>query len=319
MTNMLVVHSFDQLPSFPGHLFVAIGVFDGVHLGHQAILRDLIQRASRNGGEAVLLTFQPHPQKVISPVDALPLLQTPEQKLAVLDSHGVRNVVQLPFTRELSLLSPDEFGDRILRQAPIAEIHVGSNFRFGHRRAGDLSSLRRLGQKFGFIVCETQPVLFRKERVSSTKIRLSLMAGRVGLAHRLLGRPYEIGGTVVAGDSQGTRLGFPTANLSPLNELVPLTGVYVTRSNISGDEWIPSVTNIGFRPTFHHDRPSTPLVETHLLNFSGDLYGRRMNLQFLWRIRAERRFSGVQELRDRIAHDTRLAEDYFRRTERFDL
>lgn len=301
-SRMKVMEDPFHLPEGMKNPVVAIGVFDGAHLGHQRILGEVASRARGMAGTAILLSFSPHPQKVIASGEAPQLLQTFDQQAEILAGSGIDVFLRLPFTRRLSLLSPAEFvGEVLLRIGP-REVHVGENFRFGHRRAGDAATLRSLGGEHGFAVVGHEPVLFRGVRVSSTRIRRLLSAGRVHLAGRLLGRPYEVRGGVVKGARKGVRLGFPTANLKVDNELIPATGVYATRAVVNGKTWV-GATNIGFRPTLQGFREPEPTVETHLLDFSGDLYGQSLALQFCRRVREERRFDGWEALIDRIGRD----------------
>ena len=310
---MQIVETLARLPSNIARPLVAIGVFDGVHRGHQQILRQLVARARRQQGTALLMTFHPHPQQVISPGDAPRLLQTPRQKERILAQHGIEWLIRVPFTRRLSLLSPLAFGQKFLRNHGFREIHVGSNFRFGHRRSGDYQTLRRLGRQFGFEVRETPSYSLRGHRISSTLIRRQLLSGATSPARNLLGRAYEICGTVVRGTETGAKLGCPTANLKPDNELIPATGVYVTQT-LAGNNWRPSITNIGFRPTLPSQRTQHPVVETHLLDYRGELYGQRLALKFFYRLRPERQFENIAALKSRIADDVARAKRYFERT-----
>ncbi|MFQ5740963.1 MAG: riboflavin biosynthesis protein RibF [Acidobacteriota bacterium] len=307
---MLVIENLDDLPRALSFPVLTIGVFDGVHLGHQAIFRRLTRRAIETGGTSILLTFTPHPQKIISPPDAPPQLQTDAQKQEILSQEGIDILVRLPFTRRLSLLTPDQFARDILHSHGIREIHVGSNFRFGHRRSGDFQTLRALGRKYGFEVHAIDSVRFRNRRVSSTKVRLSLREGKTSLVRRLLGRPYQIRGTVVRGDRRGVQLGFPTANLHPANELIPCSGVYFTYALVNGKR-LPSVTNVGYRPTIGKTVDGPPLVESHLIGYEGDLYGKNITVDFLMRVRPETRFSGLEELKRHIRADIQKAHRYF--------
>jgi riboflavin kinase/FMN adenylyltransferase len=290
---------------------MAIGVFDGVHCGHQKILRQIVERARRQEGSALLLSFDPHPQKVISSGDAPPLLQTPRQRYELLADLGVDVLLRLPFTRHLSLMKPDEFAREILVKLGIREIHVGSNFRFGHRRTGDFSALRWLGQTLGFDVHRVGRVLFRGERISSTRIRGLIRSGRVALAKRLLGRPYQIQGTVVRGAGRGRALGFPTANLESENELAPATGVYSTRVRLNGQSYV-GATNVGYRPTMYGDSETKPTIETHLLDFEGNLYGKPIQLDFCIRLRKEKRYESVDVLKRQIQLDIERCRKYIR-------
>ena len=310
---MHIVETLARLPSDTARPLVAIGVFDGVHRGHQKILEQLVDRARRQRGTALVMTFHPHPQQVISAGDAPRLLQTPRQKERTLARHGVQWLIRVPFTRRLSLLSPLAFGEKFLRNRGLREIHVGSNFRFGHRRSGDYRTLRQLGRQFGFEVRETPPYSLRGHRISSTLIRQQLRNGATSLARNLLGRAYEICGTVIRGTGTGNQLGFSTANLKPENELIPATGVYVTQTLVE-NHWRPSVTNIGFRPTLPGQRSQHPVVETHLLDYGRELYGQRLTLKFFYRLRPERQFENIAALKSRIADDVARARRYFERT-----
>jgi riboflavin kinase/FMN adenylyltransferase len=306
---MLVIDSFKDLPdSLPGPV-LAIGVFDGVHVGHQRILAQLVKRARNQAGTSIVLTFHPHPQKVISPADAPLLLQTPFQKRQILSRLGVEVLIEVPFTRRLSLCTPDEFVSQVLGGRGVREIHVGRNFRFGHRRSGSFETLSRLAAQQKITVVATEPVRFRGKRVSSTRVRRALLQGRASLARHLLGRPYEAWGTVVRGGGKGTGLGFPTANLQLESELIPANGVYATRAYTNGGMFL-SVTNIGLRPTLASQRVSRPLVEVHLLDFSGDLYGKSIGLELCFRIRGEKRFENLDRLRQQIARDVARARGH---------
>lgn len=311
---MQVVSDLDRIISPLAHPVMAIGVFDGVHRGHQAVLSEVVERAHSCSGTAVVLSFYPHPQKVIASADAPPLLQTFDQQAEMLEKLGVDLFIRLPFTRRLSLRSPREFVRDVLVKTGIREVHVGENFRFGHKRAGDFSTLQHLGEEWGFRVRKAPIVLFRGVRISSTRIRSHLKVGRVQLAKRLLSRPYEIRGSIVKGAMRGMRLGFPTANIRTENELIPATGVYATRATLDGTRFV-GATNIGYRPTVHGFAERETTVETHLLGFAGDIYGREMKLEFCYRIREERRFDSVQALIQRIRKDILWIEKYNRRVE----
>ncbi len=263
------------------------------------------------GGTAVVLTFRPHPQKVISSGDAPPLLQTDEQKIELLERGGIEVVVRIPFTRKLSLSSPRQFVESVLDHRGIREVHVGSNFRFGHRRAGDFQLLRELAGECGIRVEGIEQVRMGQGRISSTMIRENLGLGRVEEASSMLGRPYEIRGTVVKGAGRGGRLGFPTANLQVWNELIPAVGVYVTQVQLDGAP-IGSVTNIGFRPTLTPGTDPLPVVESHILDFNGNLYGQPLRLRFLKPLRPEEKFDNVEKLQHQVQRDIQNARDYLK-------
>lgn len=311
---MEIYSGVEHLPTPLPFPVAAIGVFDGLHVGHQMVIRALVERARKNQGIAMLLTFTPHPQKIIASSQAPPLLQTSEQKREILQDLGVDILLKLPFTRRLSLYSPEKFALEILVESGIAEVHVGRNFRFGHRRSGDFSTLERLGAKLGFRVFGFPQVTFRGERISSTRIRKLLGQGRVELAARLLGRPYEVCGTVVRGAGQGRRLGFPTANLKIENELSPAGGVYATRLAFEGRKHC-AATNIGLRPTLTGDRAAAQTIESHVLDFEGDLYGKFVRLEFCLKLRDERRFQSPEELALQVSRDLERVRRYETRRE----
>jgi riboflavin kinase / FMN adenylyltransferase len=293
---------------------LAIGNFDGIHLGHQAILGGVVRHARATGNVAMTLTFEPPPLKVLRPEQAPPRISTNEQRLTWFAAGGLEAAVVLPFTLELAKVSPVAFVKEILVGGLSARaIFVGDNFRFGHKHAGNVQLLRELAPRHGFEVIVVPPVTFRGEIVSSTVIRREIEAGNVSHAGRLLGRPFVLTGPVVAGTGTGRRLTFPTLNLAMEQELLPASGVYVTQTKI-GDASYDSVTNVGFRPTFN----GTSLgVETHLLGFSGEIHASRLKIRFWKRLRAEKKFSGPEELREQIARDIVHAREFFARLRRF--
>jgi riboflavin kinase/FMN adenylyltransferase len=313
---MKIVRSLQDVTEPPPYPVLTVGSYDGIHCGHQTILRSVVGQARRCSGTAALLTFQPHPQKIISPADSPRLLQTFEQKSARLEALGVDLLVVVPFTWDLAQLSPRQFVTDIIHQRlGIREIHVGANFRFGHRREGDVAVLREMGSEFGIGVVEVAEQLVRGHRVSSPRIRGFLSRGHVEFARRMLGRPFSLVGRVVHGDGLGARIGIPTANLDVHNELIPQTGVYVTMTSIDG-RLLPGVTNVGFRPTVKQRPSDSPVVETHLLDLDADIYGKDVELFFHWRVRPERKFSGIEELVRRIRQDIAVSRRYFARAGR---
>ena len=265
--------------------------------------------ASERGGTSVVLTFDPHPPRVLRPDKAPPLLMTPAQKQEALERAGVQGLALVRFTEELSRWEPEVFVRRVLVDwLRIAEVWVGADFLFGRDRSGNFSLLRTLGQQYGFRVEKIDPIRYKDFVVSSTRIRRLVSEGRVEEAGALLGRHFAIEGIVVEGARRGRELGFPTANLTSDNELLPPNGVYATFGTIRGVVH-PGVTNVGVRPTF--DGPPAVHVETHVLGFSGDLYGQRLELAFVQRLRDERRFPDVDALREQIAADVRRAGRLF--------
>jgi len=290
---------------------LALGNFDGLHRGHVKIIERVRRRAEERGGVAVLLTFDPHPTRVVRPDKAPRLLMTTPQKLEALEQAGMNGVAIVRFTRELSQWSPEQFAERVLvNWLHVAEVWVGANFLFGHDRAGNFSLLRLLGARDGYRTEKIDPVRYKDFVVSSTRIRRLIAEGRVDEAAALLGRQYSVDGTVVSGDRRGRELGFPTANLETPNELLPPNGVYATLLIMDGVVH-PAVTNIGVRPTFGNTYAA--VVETHVLDADGDWYGRRVRLAFVQRMRDERAFDGPASLREQIENDCRRARALFER------
>jgi riboflavin kinase/FMN adenylyltransferase len=294
---------------------LAIGNFDGIHLGHQAILRAAVARARDVNAVATALTFDPLPQKVLRP-DSAPLrLSTTEQRLRCFAEIGIDAAVVLPFTHDLARLTPQEFVNQILvRDLQVRAVFVGENFRFGHKQAGNARMLLLLGAERGFDVVILPPVIHKREVVSSTIIRREIASGDVAHAARLLGRPFVLNGKVVSGTGTGRRFTFPTLNLAPEQELLPARGVYVTRTRIDGESRTRrSVTNVGVRPTFNGSALS---VETHVLEPLGVATPGRIEVHFWKRLREEKKFSGPEELRIQIAQDIRSADKFFIRLRR---
>ncbi len=288
---------------------VTLGVFDGLHLGHQLVMQTVVERAREVGAAPTVITFDPHPRAVLHPASAPPLLQTFDQKIEAFSVLGIEQTIVIRFTRQFAEVRAEEFLRDVLDERLHArEVYLGRGFAFGHGREGNIELLRKVSGELGFHADEVPEVRLRGQRISSSRIRALLSEGRVNLARRMLGRPYGVEGRVVHGASRGHTLGFPTANLHPQNRVIPRAGVYVTATLIEGD-WRRSVTNVGVRPTFEND--SEPSVETFVINWEGDLYGDVVRVRFLHRLRDERRFGSVDELRRQIATDTRRAERYF--------
>jgi len=299
-----------------GHTSVlAIGNFDGIHLGHQAILRATVERARALNAVSTALTFDPSPRKVLHPESAPLRLSTNAPRMAWFDPLGLDAVVVLPFTLDLARLSPSEFVEQILvHDLHVKAVLVGENFRFGHKQAGDVKLLTELGKKHGFDVVIVPPVVYRGEVVSSTIIRREIAEGDVSHAARLLGRPFALTGEIVSGTGTGRRFTFPTLNLAPEQELLPARGVYITRACLEGETRSHrSVTNIGTRPTFNGSSLS---VETHLLGAQPSTPPKRMEVRFWKRLREEKKFSGPEELRAQIAADVARAAKFFTRLRR---
>ncbi len=317
MSRMKICNPFEDLPHGCPSPVATIGNFDGIHRGHQQLMRFLVERAAKIAGTPTIVTFNPHPLAVLAPNNAPRQIQTLRQKIATMEVLGIRLVIVIPFTMELARTSAREFATGMLwEKLSLSEIYVGPNFAFGHRREGSFNLLKEVGEEKGFIVGKVHQVQFRGARVSSTSIRQALIAGEVALARRLLGRPFELEGEIVHGNAVGGQMRIPTANLRAENELVPRNGVYVTMLTADGHRY-RGVTNVGVRPTVSGES-SVPevTIESHLLNFSGDLYGKRVTLQFLMRLRDERRFPGKEALVSQIRKDVARARRYLDRVAR---
>ncbi len=288
---------------------LTLGVFDGLHAGHQAIVRLVVERALLTDSIPTLITFDPHPRQVLKPETAPPLLQTFQQKMEGLAKLGMGQVIVIHFTPELAHLSAEDFVRRYVYQGLEArEVYLGKGFAFGHNRHGTIELLREMSGRYGFHADEVGEVRLRSHRISSTMIRRLLKSGRVNLARRMLGRPYGIEGVVTRGRGVGRELLYPTANLEIENRVLPADGVYVTLTLVD-EVWRRSVTNIGKRPTFGGDIDSK--VEAHLIDFDREIYGQTIRVRVLHRLRGERRFASVDELRAQITLDRARAIRYF--------
>ena len=301
----------DPRPPRWQHPVLALGNFDGLHRGHTKIIERLRRVATERGATAVVMTFDPHPPRVVRPDKAPPLIMTKAQRLEAIAASGIQGTAVVRFTHELSQWDPETFVRTVLVEwLHVAEVWVGANFLFGRDRAGNFSLLRALGARYGFRAEKIDPVRYREFVVSSTRIRRLIGEGRVDEAGALLGHPYFVDGTVVEGARRGRELGCPTANLDVVNELVPPNGVYATTVQL--DSVIhPSITNIGVRPTFGDTVQR--VVETHVLGFEGDLYGAPVRLGFVQRLRDERAFESVEQLRAQIDADRQRARSLFER------
>jgi riboflavin kinase/FMN adenylyltransferase len=290
---------------------LTLGVFDGLHLGHQKIMHKVVDRANAIDAVATAITFDPHPRAVLHPDSAPPLLQTLDQRLANFEVLGIEQAIVVRFDREFASQSADDFlRDIVHDRLQAKEVYLGKGFAFGRGRGGNIDLLRRMSAGLGFIADEVDEVTLRGQRISSSKIRELLAEGRVNLARRMLGRPYGVEGVIIRGDRRGHKIGFPTANLHPHNRVVPKFGVYATATLIDG-VWRRSITNIGVRPTFGAE--SEPSIESFIFDFDRELYGDVLRVRFLHRIRDERKFNGVGELKAQIERDTRRALNYFDR------
>jgi riboflavin kinase/FMN adenylyltransferase len=307
---MQVFHKLEDVPADFGPSLVSVGNFDGVHRAHALVLGDIVGRARKSGGKAVAVTFEPHPGRILRPDSGLKLLTPLPEKLRLLEGTGIDAVLVLPFGRDLSLMTPRQFAERILKKKlHVREVHEGYNFRFGHKAAGDVNLLTQFGQEMGFEVEVYPEQKLRGEPVSSSHIRKLICEGRVSRARHLLARPFCILSTPGRGRGYGSKYTVPTINLARYEELVPKDGVYITWTRV-GTECFDSVTNVGNRPTFGADSFA---VESHLLNFHPvELRPEsEVEISFLDRVRDEIKFPSVAALREQIAKDVKTARRYF--------
>ena len=275
---------------------LTLGVFDGLHLGHQLIIKTVVGRARALGLAPTVITFDPHPRAVLHPESSPPLLQTFDQKIEAFGVLGIEQAIIIKFDQEFSSVSAEQFlRDVVYERLQAREVYLGCGFAFGHNREGDIEFLKNASRRMGFFADEVPEVTLRGRRISSSQVRRLLSEGKVNIARRMLGRPYGVEGQVVHGAERGRVLGFPTANLRPHNRVIPRGGVYVTASLVDG-VWKRSITNIGIRPTFENG-PVEPSVETFVIDWSGDLYGDVLRVRFLHRIRDERRFESSDSAR----------------------
>jgi riboflavin kinase / FMN adenylyltransferase len=307
---MQVFHKLDAVPADFGPTLVSVGNFDGLHRAHAHVLREIVSRARASGGKSVAVTFEPHPARILRPESGLKLLTPTPEKLRLLESTGIDAVLLLPFGRDLSLMTPRQFAERILKKKLHArEVHEGYNFRFGHKAVGDMNLLAEFGREMGFEVRVYPEMKLRGESVSSSQIRKLLSDGRVSRARHLLARPFGILGTPGRGRGYGSKYTVPTINLARYEELVPKDGVYISWTRV-GTERFDSVTNVGNRPTFGAELFA---IETHLLNFHPIELTPETEVEicFLERLRDEIKFPSVDALRDQIGRDVRKARRYF--------
>lgn len=282
--------------------WLTIGSFDGVHLGHQKIIRDLTAGAHSAGAPAVVLTFYPHPAVLLGRRKGPIYLTDPEEKASLLEHLGVDAMITHPFDRRVANTPARDFMMQLKEHLGLAQLWVGYDFALGHGRTGDVPALRQFGEELGYTLDVISPVKDKEQIISSSLIRATLADGNVARAAELLGRRYSVPGKVIPGDGRGRTIGIPTANLEVWSErILPKTGVYVCRAWVNGNPW-GAVTNVGVRPTFEN-QPVLPRVEAHLLDFDRDLYGQDIRLDFIARLRDEQRFASVQALIDQVHQD----------------
>lgn len=303
---MQVIRGFHNLRPEHRGCVATIGNFDGAHLGHQAVFKHLLCEGERLGVPATVISFEPHPLEFFCPQAAPARLTRLREKLSVLEEAGIQRVMLLEFGAKLAAMTADDF----IRQAlidglGIRYLLVGDDFRFGQGRAGDIKLLREAGQQYGFGVDSMDTVVVDDERISSTRVREALARGDLELARRCLGRPYRICGRVVYGDQRGRSIGFPTANIGLHRKASPLHGVFAVQVHGLGDQPVPGAANIGNQPTVNGDRRY--LLEVHLFDFAQEIYGRHLEVEFVKRLRDEKRFDSFEQLRKQIERDAHAA------------
>ena len=308
-----IFRSLDEIPPGFGPSALTIGNFDGVHAGHRKILRRVQEIAAARGLKPSALTFHPHPSKVVAPTRAPRLMSTPAQRAALMGEEGIQQVFIMPFDQRVAHLTPEQFVEQVLvRKLDVRAVVLGHDFCFGNKKSGTVRVMRELGVKYGFSTEEIKPVTVRGRLVSSTAVRQLIEAGLVAQAARMLERPYALDGEVVAGRGVGSKQTVPTLNLATSTEVLPATGVYVTRTHSLDDgRKRPSITNIGYRPTFGESHDLS--IETFLLEPMPGERPRDIRVEFLWHVRDERQFPDPQALKQQILHDAGVAQAYFRR------
>ena len=305
---MEILHSIPELAHLPGPLFLAIGVFDGVHLGHQAVISTSAEHARAANGTPIVVTFDPHPEKILRPEKAPHLLTATEHKIALIRTFGVGHLLIISFNKLFAATEPEDFVQQLVQHSnPLREICVGHEWSFGRNRRGNLQVLTKLGAEFHFNVVGIRPVTVNSEIVSSTTIRRAVEAGDLKKAAAMLGREYTILGTVVPGDDLGKKIGFPTANLSAHSEQFPPNGVYFAEAMLDGVVY-PGVVNLGYRPTVSSGK-SDRVLEIHLLDFDRDIYGKHLELRFVRYLRPEKKFENVDALVRQIERDVKQARE----------
>jgi riboflavin kinase/FMN adenylyltransferase len=310
---MNIIYDLKELQRPLKNPILTIGNFDGVHKGHMVLFEKVKKRAKAIDGQSAVMTFEPHPIKVMQPGKG-PLLITPiKQKLTLIGNTGIDFIFCIPFTRQFASISAEGFvQDILIHKIGIKEIVVGYDYTFGYGRQGNIILLREMGDKLGFKVHVVEPIHIDHALASSTSIRKLVQEGNLPETKKFLGRDYQICGTIIKGKNRGGRLlGFPTANLKPIDELIPKVGVYAVTVNIN-DKSYYGVTNIGYNPTFNDNALS---VETHLLDFSEDIVGKTIKVNFFHRLRDEKTFGDVRELSDQIVQDIRCARELFKSRE----
>ena len=301
------------LPSAYRKSIATIGIFDGVHIGHQAVLGRVIRRARRLGEKSLVITFDPHPAVILNPRNAPPMIMSVAHRLRILEGIGFDICWVMHFTKQMAQKEAWQFvRDFLVAKLGISEIWVGKEFRFGRINLGTVELLRVLGKRYGFSVHQITPIQSGKQKISSTEIRRLIEKGKLSKARRLLGRPVSILGTVIRGESLGGKIGFPTANLDPHHEAIPPRGVYTVRVVLDG-KCYRGVVNIGIRPTIKRKRKREITIEAHLIDFSGNLYGKDIELLFVKKLRNEKKFHSLKMLACQIQRDIQKAKQILKR------
>jgi riboflavin kinase/FMN adenylyltransferase len=305
---MEILRSIPELSRLSGPLFLAIGVFDGVHRGHQAVISTSADHAQAAKGTPVVVTFDPHPEKVLRPAAAPHLLTATQHKIALIRDLGVRHLLLIAFDKKFAATEPEKFVEQLVDHSnPLREICVGHEWSFGKNRRGNLDLLKKLGAQFQFDVVGVPPVTINGEIISSTAIRGAIQKGDFAKAKQMLGRDYTILGKVTRGDDLGKKIGFPTANLSAHSEQFPPDGVYFAEAWLEGILY-RGVMNLGCRPTVSHDK-SNRVLEIHLLDFNREIYGKDLEVRFIRYLRPEKKFESIDALQQQIAADVQQARE----------
>jgi riboflavin kinase / FMN adenylyltransferase len=310
-----IFESLDEIPADFGAAVVTVGNYDGIHQAHRQLIESVCERARALNASSLLVTFDPHPARILRPHGGPPLITPMERKLELLEATGLDAVAVLPFSRDLSMMPAFEFAEEILySRLHTIEVHEGYNFRFGHKAEGNVQRLAEFGGKLGFTVVTHTPIRWGELVVSSSNVRAEVLGGNVETARHLLGRPFSIDSTPGRGRGYGTKYTVPTVNLARYDELTPAIGVYVTEMRINGEEF-EAVTNVGNRPTFGAESFA---IESYILNFHPiELTSETpIRLTFLHRLRAERKFPSVEALKEQIGRDVAKAQRYFRLREK---
>ncbi|MBP1748171.1 MAG: ribF [Deltaproteobacteria bacterium] len=306
---MKIFQTFDIETRFPNPV-LTIGNYDGVHLGHKRIIKKVVDKAHEISGTPMLMSFYPHPHSILKPDSYIRLITPPHIKQRLVEDSGIEVMFEMPFNEDLRSIDPESFiEDILIGKIGVAGVIVGYDFRFGKGGVGDVKMLMEYAHKKGFYFDVVGAITLDEEKIGSNRIRKLIMDGDVKKANELLGRPHMIEGIVVHGVNRGKNMGFPTINFETVFELIPGNGVYITEVEFDGKKW-PSVTNIGYNPTFDGKKL---LVETHILNFGGDLYDREIVIYFHERVREEKKFKDMAELMAQISMDVEKARNHFKK------